>query len=191
VLIGVSEKVVEIRERIRNLYWSGSLHDDLHLQRPRTEVVSDATEEDMQFSESSPSQEAVSQADSVTEDATNFIIHPVDSNSGEENDSRPPAVSDDEGSRYHQSKPRFHRKVDRFKEREHMRSSSDSGDEGTAHHSSRRGEDEPPPKRRRTSQRHEVRGPQKTHESEGLKDPLKSTRKREYWAGKAGNERAS
>ncbi len=182
---------MEIRERIRNLYWSGSLHGDLHLQRPRTEVVSDETEEDMQFSESSPSQEAVSQADGVTEDATNLIIHPVDPNSMEENDSRPPAVSDDEGSRYHQSKPRFHKKVDRFKEREHMRGSSDSDDEGTAHHSSRRGEDEPPPKRRRRLQRHDVRVSHVTHESEGLKDPSKLVRKREYWARKVGNERAS
>lgn len=175
---------MEIRERIRNLYWSGSLHGDLHLQRPRTEVVSDETEEDMQFSESSPSQEAGSQTDGVTEDARNLIIHPVDSNSMEENESRQPAVSDDEGSRYHQSKPQFHRRVDRFKEREYM-SSSDSDDEGTAYHSRRRGEDEPPPKRRRTSKGHDVspRVPNITRKSE--------RRKREYWARKAGKERAS
>ena len=176
--------MVEIRERIRNLYWSGSLHRDLHLQRPHTEVISDETEADMQFSASSPSDDAVSQADGVTEDAENLIIYPVDSNSVEENEYRPSAVSDDEGSRYHQSKPRSHGKVDRFTEREYMRSNSDSDDEGTAHHSnSNRGdEDGPPPKRRRTLRRHDdrPRTPHTTHESE------ESARKRAYWAAKAG-----
>ena len=179
--------MVEIRERIRNLYWSGSLHRDLHLQRPHTEVLSDETGADMQFSVSSPSEDAVSQADGVTEDAANLINYPVDPNSVEENESRPSAVSDDEGSRYHQSKPRSHGNVDRFTEREYIRSNSDSDDEGTAYHSSRRGEEGPPPKRRKTLQRHDVRPrvSHSTHESE------ESARKRAYWAAKAGYERAS
>lgn len=138
----------------------------------------------MQFSASSPSEEAVSQADGVTEDAANLIIYPVDFNSVEENESRPSAVSDVEGSRYHQSNPRSYRKVDRFTEREYTRSNSDSDDDDTAHHSSGRGEDGPPQKRRRTSQRHDVRPrvPHNTHESE------ESVRKRAYWAGKAGDD---
>ena len=180
-----------MRERIRNLYWSGSLHRDLHLIQPHTEVISDETEEDMQFSVSSPSQEALSQTDGVTEDAVNPIIHPVYSNSTEGSESRPPAVSEDEGSRYHQSEPRFHRKVDRFTEREYVKSDSDSDGEVTIHHSSRTDEDGPPPKRKRTLQRGDVspRVLHTTREREGSKISLKSARKRDYWAGKAGNVR--
>jgi len=178
-----------MRECIRNLYWSGSLHSDLHLQRPHTDVVSDDAEEDMQFSVSSPSQEATSQADGATEDAANHIIHLVDSDSTEGDESRPPEASEDEGSRYHQSEPRFHRKVDRFTEREYTRGDSDSDDEGTMHYSSRRDEDGPPPKRKRTLQRPDAnpRVPHTTRKNEGLRLPSRSTLKRKYWAGKVGN----
>jgi len=179
-----------MRERLRNLYGSGSLHSDLHLQQPFIEVVSDELEEDMEFSVSSPSQEVVSQTDGVTEDAANFITRPVNSSSTEGNAPRP-AVSDDEGSRYHRSKPRFHRRVDRFTSTEYVRSDSDSNDEGAMHHSSRRDEDGPPSKRKRTSQSRDV-SPKVLHsarESEGSKVASKTVRRREYWAGKTRNER--
>jgi hypothetical protein len=174
-----------MRERIRNLYWSGSLHSDLRLQQPYTEVLSDDVEEDMQFSVSS--QEAVSVTDGVTQTAANHTIHSVDSNSTEGNESRPSAVSEDEESRYRQSEPRIHKKADRFTEREYMRSDSDSDDEGTMHYSSRRDEDGPPPKRKRTSQRRGVdsRDPHTTREREGSKISSTSAR-REYWARKVG-----
>jgi hypothetical protein len=175
-----------MRERIRNLYWSGSLHNDLHLQQPHIEVVSDELEADMQFSVSSPFAGSRSQTDGVTEDAAHLIIRPIDSSITEENASCPPAVSDDEGSRYHQSKPRFHRRVDRFMGTEYTRNDSDSDDEGTD--SSRRDEDGPPKKKRMLQSRDvSPRALHTTTESEGSRVHSKSARKRKYWAGKASN----
>jgi len=178
-----------MRERIQNLYWGGSLHIDLHLQRPHTEVASDEFEEDMQFSVSSRSEEAAPRTDGITKTAANLIIYPEDPNSTEENPSHPQAVSDEEGSRYHRSKHQVHRRVDRFMKTEYVRSHSDSDDEDAVHHSSRKDEDGPPPKKKRMlrSRDGSPRPMPTTHESEGSKAPLKLVRRREYWAGKAGS----
>lgn len=176
-----------MRERIQSLYWSGSLHSDLHLQRPHISVVSDEFEEDMQLSVSSGSQEEASRTDDIVENAENLIICPEDS-SGTEDRSHPQAVSDEEGSRYHQSKHQVHKRVDRFTSIEYVRSHSDSDDEDATY---RKDEDGPPLKKRRVLQSRDgsPRVKHTTYESEGLKDPLKSLRKREYWARKAGNSK--
>lgn len=176
-----------MRERIQNIYRSGSLHSDLHLQRPHTSVVGDEFEEDMQFSVSSRSQEAASRTDGIAENAENVIICPEDLDSTEEDASHSQAVSDEEGSRYHRSKYQVHKRVDRFARTEYVRNHSDSDDEDAMHHSRRKDEDGPPPKKRRMFQSRDSspRVMHTTHESEGLKDPLKS--KREYWAKKAGS----
>jgi len=181
-----------MRERIRNLYWSGSLHNDLHLQQPHADEISDELEEDMQLSVSSRSQEAVSRTDGITENATNLIIRPVDSSIAEERTSRPQVVSDEEGSRYHRSKPRAHKRVDRFMGTEYVKNDSDSDDEYIIHHSSRRDETGPPPKKTRMLQSRDVspRDLHTTHEGDGLKVPSRSAQKRAYWVGKGGSEQS-
>ena len=179
-----------MRERIRNLYWSGSLHSDLHLQQPHAEVVSDESEKDMQFSASGCSQESVSRPNDITENEASLLIGPVDSNRMEGKVSRSRAVPDEEGSRYRQSKPRVSRTVDTFAEVEYVTSDSEEDDEGTMHYSSRMDEDEPPPKKKGMLQSRDV-SPKALHttvESGGSKVPQRPSR-REYWARKAGSER--
>ena len=171
-----------MRERIRDLYWSGSLHSDLRLQQPHPEVVSDESAEDMQFSVSTHSQEAGSQTDGVTENTAN-LIRRIDFGSTEEAP-HPQAVSDEEGSRYHRSKSRVHRGVDKFTMVKYVGPDSDSDDESYMHHSSRRDEDRPPKKKRMLQSRDDS-----SHESERSAVTPKSTQKRKYWAGKASNER--